>query len=272
MLRNIAGCGAVLFGAALVAAGINLFLVPHRLLSGGIAGVAMIIGYFADLNIGLLYLLLNIPIMAWGWAVIGRRFIVLSIVNVLVTSWLMQLIPAERHIHEPLLGAVFGGVIVGIGTGIALRAGGSTGGIDVIGSILTRDRDFPLGMTLFLLNGIVIAALGYPDNWDAALYSMLSIYIAGKMVDLIHIRHVKVTAFIITDNKEALLEKLLKRPRGVTVIPTTGAFTGVEKDMLMTVITRYELDELRKMVRRTDPGAFVNIVETVGILGEFRRQ
>lgn len=272
MLRNIAGPLAVLAGAALVAAGFNLFLVPHRLLSGGLAGVAMIIGYFANLNIGLLYLLLNLPVMAWGWFAIGRRFILLSTANVLVTSWLMQVIPTDRHIHEPILAAVFGGVVVGIGTGLTLRAGGSTGGVDVIGSILTLNRDFPLGMLIFILNGVVIAMLGYPDNWDAALYSMLSIYIAGKIIDAIHIRHVKVTAFIVTDRKEAVLEGLLQLPRGVTVIRTQGAFTESEKEMLMTVITRYELADLRKLIRRADPRAFVNIVETVGVIGEFRRQ
>jgi uncharacterized membrane-anchored protein YitT (DUF2179 family) len=259
-------------GAVLVAGGFNLFLIPHQLLSGGVAGVAMIIGYFTPANIGLLYLLLNIPILIWGWVIIGRRFVLLSVINVIITSWLMQLIPAYNITIDPLLGAVFGGVIVGIGTGISLRAGGSTGGFDIIGSILTRNKDFPLGSILFLLNGFVIVILGYAkDNWDLALYSMLSIYITGKVVDAIHIRHIKVTAFIITNETEKLLEKLLQIPRGVTVIKTKGAFSHKEKDMLMTVTTRYELAELRKVIRTIDPKAFVNIVETVDVLGEFRR-
>ena len=136
---------------------------------------------------------------------------------------------------------------------------------------MTKHRDFPLGSTLFALNGVVILALGYLDNWDAALYSMLSIYVSSKLVDTIHIRHFKVTAFIITQETDRLLELLLKRPRGVTIVKTRGAFSDEEKDMLMTVTTRYELADLRKIVREADPKAFVNIVETVGVIGEFRK-
>jgi uncharacterized membrane-anchored protein YitT (DUF2179 family) len=262
---------AIAFGAALVAAGFNLLLIPHQLLSAGISGIAMIVGYFTDWNIGILYFIFNLPILLWGWFIIGKRFIILSVLSVILTVWLMQLMPANAVVRDPLLGSVFGGVLIGIGTGITLRAGGSTGGFDIIGSILTRKRDFPLGTVLFGLNGIVILMLGYMKNWDLGLYSMLSIYITGKVVDTIHIRHVKVTAFIVTNQTEQLIARLLKLPRGVTVIKTRGAFTHVEKDMLMTVTTRYELAELRKMIREVDPKAFVNIVETVGVIGEFRR-
>jgi len=115
--------------------------------------------------------------------------------------------------------------------------------------------------------------MGYLEgNWDLALASMVSIYITGKVVDLIHISHIKVTLFIITDKTEALLERLLTLPRGVTLMKTQGAFSHKEKDMLMTVTTRYELAELREIIKQTDPAAFVNIVETVGVMGAFRRR
>jgi uncharacterized membrane-anchored protein YitT (DUF2179 family) len=104
------------------------------------------------------------------------------------------------------------------------------------------------------------------------LYSMLAIYISSKIVDNIHIRHVKVTAFIVTNETQKLLEQLLQLPRGVTIIKTQGAYSHSEKDMLMTVTTRYELAELRKIIREIDRKAFVNIVETVAIFGEFTRK
>lgn len=271
MLKKASVYIVILIGAALIAVGFNLFLVPHKLLSGGVSGISMIVGYYTDWNIGLLYFIFNFPIMVWGFFAIGRRFILLSIVSVTATSWFMQLIPVMAFVDEPILATVFGGVIVGAGTGISLRAGGSTGGFDIVGSIMTKKRDFPLGTALFAMNAAVILAHGYPDNWDAALLSMLSIYINSRIVDTIHIRHVKITAFIITKEKDKMLERLLLRPRGVTVIKTQGAFSHEEKDMLMTVATRYELTELRKIIRDTDPKAFVNIVETVGVIGEFRR-
>jgi uncharacterized membrane-anchored protein YitT (DUF2179 family) len=269
--REILGVLAVIAGAILAAGAFNMFLIPHSLLSGGVSGISMILGYFFGWNIGLLYLLINLPLLITGWIIIGRRFVLLSIVSVVLTSWLMQVIPQNQVIQDPILASVFGGVLLGIGSGITLRAGGSSGGFDIVGSILTRKRDFPLGSLLFVLNAAVIIVLGYMKGWDLALNSMLSIYISGKIVDSIHVRHVKVTAFIITQMKEQLVERLLQLPRGVTVVKTEGAFTHVQRDMLMTVTTRYELAELRKIIRETDPKAFVNIVETVEVLGEFRR-
>lgn len=272
MLRNIIGYAVIAIGAALVATGFNLFLVPHQLLSGGVSGIAMLVGYYSEWNIGILYFIFNFPIILWGWFIIGRRFIILSILSVSVTSWFMELLSVEKFIQDPVLGSVFGGVLVGIGTGITLRVGGSTGGFDIIGSILTRKRDFPLGMVMFTLNGFVILILGFLDNWDSALYSMLAIYIASKIVDSIHIRHIKVTAFIVTNETKKMIERLLLLPRGVTIIKTQGAYSHTEKDMLMTVTTRYELAELRKIILEIDKKAFVNIVETVGVLGEFTRK
>jgi uncharacterized membrane-anchored protein YitT (DUF2179 family) len=270
-LRHMTPYLVIMIGSGLVAVGFNLFLIPHQLLSGGASGVAMLIGYYTGWNIGILYFLINFPILIWGWFAIGRRYIILSLFSVFVTTWLMQIIPVQNITIDPILGSVFGGVIIGIGTGYSLKSGGSTGGFDIIGSIVTKSRDFPLGTVIFILNASVVFALGMLNNWNLALYSMLAIYVTGKIVDTIHIRHIKITAFIVTNETKALLERLLTRPRGVTLIKTQGAFSHVEKDMLMTVTTRYELAELRKTIKEVDPKAFVNIVETVEVLGEFRR-
>ncbi|NOV00801.1 YitT family protein [Paenibacillus planticolens] len=262
----------IFVGALLVAVGFNMFLIPHQLLSGGVSGFAMIIGYFTNWNIGFLYLIFNLPLMIWGLVSIGRRFIMISVASVILTTWLMQVLPTNYVAQEPILGAVFGGVLIGIGSGITLRIGGSSGGFDIVGLILTRKFDFPLGTILSGMNGIVIVALGYyKHNWDLALFSMLAIYISGKVVDTVHIRHVKVTAFIVTKQKEELTQELLQLPRGVTVVKTEGAYTKQQHDMLMTVTTRYELAELKRIIKKIDPKAFVNIVETVGVVGEFRK-
>ncbi|WP_336787098.1 YitT family protein [Paenibacillus sp. MMO-177] len=259
-------------GALLIAGAFNLFLIPHQLLSGGLSGVAMMIGYITGGNIGWLYLVLNVPVLVWGWFIVGRRFIIWSMYTVLASTLFLQLIPVAAIAKDILLGSVFGGIILGIGTGMTLRYGGSSGGFDIIASIITRKRDLPVGSIIFTLNGLVIAALVlYTQDWNLALYSLLSIYIAGKVVDVIHVRHIKVTAFIITTKTEEMLAKLLTHPRGITIIKTRGAFTSAEQDMLMTVRTRYELAELRKTIASIDNRAFVNIVETVGVIGDFRR-
>ncbi|TCN01482.1 uncharacterized membrane-anchored protein YitT (DUF2179 family) [Paenibacillus sp. BK033] len=259
-------------GALLIAGAFNLFLIPHQLLSGGLSGVAMMIGYITGGNIGWLYLVLNVPVLVWGWFIVGRRFIVWSMCTVLASTLFLQLIPVAAIAKDAVLASVFGGIILGIGTGMTLRYGGSSGGFDIIASIITRKRDLPVGSLIFTLNGLVIAALVlYTQDWNLALYSLLSIYIAGKVVDIIHVRHIKVTAFIITTKTEEMLTKLLSHPRGITIIKTRGAYTSAEQDMLMTVRTRYELAELRKTIASIDSRAFVNIVETVGVIGDFRR-
>jgi uncharacterized membrane-anchored protein YitT (DUF2179 family) len=259
-------------GSALIAASFNWFLIPHQMLSGGLSGISMIIGYFTGMDIALLFLIGNLPILIWGLKSIGRRFILLSVASVGLTTWFMKLIPEQPLGNDLLVAAVTGGVLVGIGTGISMRAGGSTGGFDIIGSILTRSRDFPLGTFLFGINGVVILALGYyKNNWDLAIYSMLSIFITGKIIDTIYIRHLKVTVFIVTNKKELLLEKMMHLHRGVTVISTEGGYTHRPQHMLMTVTSRYELRDLQSLLSKWDPEAFVNIVETIGVQGLFRR-
>lgn len=273
MLKEIRNCIVILIGAAAIASGFNLFLVPHHLLSGGVSGLAMITGYFTPLSINLMYLAYNVPILIAGWFLLGKRFIGLSILSVAAVTWFMAIIPEKPIASDTLLSAAFGGVLVGLGSGISFRIGGSSGGFDIIGSIVTRYRDFPIGNIIVGMNGLVILAMGYLEgDWNLALASMVSIYIAGKVVDYIHISHLKVTLFIVTDRTDELLEKLLCRPRGVTKMKTQGAFSHKERDMLMTVTTRYELVEVREIIKATDPAAFVNIVETVGVMGSFRRR
>lgn len=260
-------------GSAIVAAGFNFFLIPHQLLSGGISGISMIIGYFTGWRISLLFFAFNLPILLWSMWISGKKFALLSLFSVIATTWLMEVFPRSALTGGDLvISAVTGGVLVGLGTGLALRAGGSTGGFDIIASIVTRRRDFPLGTLMFALNGAVILALGYfKGNWDLALYSMLSIFITGKVIDTIHIRHLKVTVFIVTKKKQVLLQKMKRLHRGVTVIVSEGAYTGELQHTLMTVTTRYELGELQQLVRQWDPQAFVNVTETIGVMGLFRR-
>ncbi|MFD0678130.1 MULTISPECIES: YitT family protein [unclassified Paenibacillus] len=263
---------SIIIGSALVAVAFNLFLVPQQLLSGGLSGISMIVSYFTGWNISIVFLLSNLPVVLFGLIRIGRKFIILSVVSVIMTSWFLRLVPTYVVAQDSMLAAVTGGVLIGIATGIAMRAGGSTGGFDIIGSILTQRRDFPLGTVLFILNGVVIVALGYYKNdWDLALNSMLSIFITGKIIDTIHTRHLKVTVYIITQSKDALLERLMLLQRGVTILTTEGAYTKKEQHMLMTVTTRYDLVSLQNMIKATDPDAFVNIVETIAIMGQFRR-
>jgi uncharacterized membrane-anchored protein YitT (DUF2179 family) len=263
----------MIISAAAVGFGFQLLLIPEKLLSSGVSGVAMVVGYLSGWNIGWLYFALNVPILLWGYRILGKRFIGLSMVTVLSTAFFLQVIPEIELTNDRLLASVFGGVLVGLGTSVAFRYGGSSGGFDIIASIISRYRDLPIGILTVLLNTFVVAALGFlQKDWNAALYSMLSIYLTGRLIDYMHTPHHKVTAFIVTNHTQELASRLLKLPRGVTIVKTRGAFTSEERDMLMTVTTRYELAELRKMITEVDSKAFVNVVQTIDVIGEFRRR
>lgn len=261
----------ILVSGLLVALGLNLFLIPHQQLSGGLTGVASIIGYFTNWNISLIYFVLNAPLIIWGWRVVGRRYIILSMISVISTSWFLAVIPVINVAHDPILAAVAGGIISAAGVGFSLRVGGSTGGFDIIGSIVTRRYDVPMGTILFILNGVVIVVLGFYKNWDLALFSMLSTYIKGKAVDSIHVGHIKVTCFIITKDKEKMLCELRKLHHGITCIASQGGYSEVGNYTLMTVTTRYELAAVRKTVIKTDPQAFMNVVQSTEVVGRFAR-
>ncbi|SFS98610.1 Uncharacterized membrane-anchored protein YitT, contains DUF161 and DUF2179 domains [Paenibacillus sp. BC26] len=271
-MRTSRTAATTLISALLIAFGFNQLLIPHKMISGGVSGITMIAGYATGLNIGWLYFILNVPILIWGWRVLGLRFVGWSAFSVAATTLFMQLVPVNPMVEDLTLGAVFGGVVIGFGSGLALRVGSSSGGFDIIAAIITRKRDLSVGMLIFVLNGTVIAALGMlTKDWDIALFSLLSIFTTGKIIDLIHISHVKITVFIVTTKTEEMRTAMIPLIRGVTVIKTRGAYTNAENDMLMTVTTRFELNQLRKIIESTDPRAFVNIVETVGVMGEFRK-
>ncbi|AWV34958.1 MULTISPECIES: YitT family protein [Paenibacillus] len=272
VVRPVREAAIIIFSAFLVAAGMRLFLIPHQLLSGGVAGVASVIGYVTNPKyISIIYFAINLPVLIWGFIAVGKKYILLSMLSVLATTWFMTIIPAVKVTKDPILASIFGGVIIAGGVGFSLRAGGSSGGFDILGSIITRKRDIPIGNVLFVMDGIVILSLGFFKSWDSALYAMLCIFVKSRVVDMIHIRHVKLTCFIVTKERDKMLNRLRELPHGITVVNAEGGYSHEGNTMLMTVTTRYELSELRKTILETDPSSFVNVLETVEILGRFRR-
>lgn len=272
VVRPVRAAAIIIFSAFLVASGMQLFLIPHQLLSGGVAGVASIIGYLTDPKyISIIYFVINLPVLIWGFIAVGKRYIFLSMLSVIATTWFMTIIPAVQLTKDPILASIFGGVIIAGGVGFSLRAGGSSGGFDILGSIITRKRDIPIGNVLFVMDGLVILSLGFFKSWDSALYAMLCIFVKSRVVDMIHIRHVKLTCFIVTKERDKMLDRLRQLPHGITVVNAEGGYSHEGNTMLMTVTTRYELSELRKTILEVDPSSFVNVLETVEILGRFKR-
>ncbi|RSD29358.1 YitT family protein [Mesobacillus subterraneus] len=269
----------VVIGAFLNAMSLNFFLIPANVYASGFTGIAQlvssILGEFAPFNIstGILLLLLNIPVTILGWMKVGKSFTLYSFISVALSSFFLELLPVKEVSSDILLNAVFGGVVAAIGVGLTLKWGASTGGMDIIAMVLSRMNDRPVGTYFFLLNGIIIMTAGFVFGWENALYTLVALYVSTRVIDAIHTRHEKLTAMIVTKKsdelKKAIHDKLV---RGITLLPAKGAFSGEQKEMLIIVITRYELYDLEHIIKDVDPQAFTNIVETAGIFGFFRRE
>jgi uncharacterized membrane-anchored protein YitT (DUF2179 family) len=268
----------VIFGAFLVAISMNLFLIPANVYSSGFAGVAQLLSRilteYTPLNIsmGYLLLILNIPVAILGWIKVGKSFTIFSFMSVVFSTIFLEVIPIQHVADDLLLNAVFGGVILAIGVGFTLKWGASTGGLDIVAMVLSRQKDKPIGNYMFILNGIIILTAGYLYGWEKALYTLVTLYATTRVIDAIHTRYEKLTALIVTKKgdelKRAIHSKLV---RGITSIPAKGGYTNEAKDLLMIVITRYELFDLERIIKEADPEAFTNFVETTNVVGFFRR-
>jgi uncharacterized membrane-anchored protein YitT (DUF2179 family) len=268
----------VILGGVLNAAAMNLFLIPANVYASGFAGLAQllsrVLGDFTPISIstGKLYILFNIPVVILAWIKVGKSFTLFSFISIAFTTLFLELIPIKTVSHDIILNAVFGGVIAAIGIGLTLKWGASTGGLDIVAMILSRIKGKSIGTYFFIFNAFIILTAGYLYGWEKALYTLVSLYASTRVIDTIHTRHVKLTTFIVT-KKGAELRKAIQAHlvRGITTLPATGAFTNENKEMLMIVITRYELYDLQRIIQEVDPAAFVDVVHTEGVFGLFRK-
>ncbi|KQL18640.1 YitT family protein [Cytobacillus solani] len=264
----------VLIGALLGAISMNFFLIPANIYASGFTGVAQLLSSIlgGHASTGVLLFLLNIPVTILGWREVGKSFTLYSFISVFAMSFFLEIIPIKHFSEDILLNAVFGGVIAAVGVGMTLKWGASTGGMDIITMVLSRMKDKPIGTYFFTLNSIIIITAGALYGWEKALYTIVTLYASTRVIDAIHTRHVKVTAMIITNKSEEMKKMIHERLiRGITTVPAKGAFSNESKEMMIVVITRYELFELERIIKEIDPHAFTNIVQTVGIFGSFRK-
>jgi uncharacterized membrane-anchored protein YitT (DUF2179 family) len=263
-----------LFGASIIyALAMNLFIIPHHMLSGGFAGIGMIIGYITGHDIGTLIFLLNIPLFFLSYFHLGKKLTLLSVFSIGSSSIAMNFIPVQEATPDILVSAVFGGVLYGLSLGIIFRFSSSMGGFDIIGLIISKYKDISLGIVTFSFNCILLVIAGFIFGWEMTFYTIIAQFVCSKVIDTIHSKHVKLTVMIVTEHGSELKQALLDRcGRGVTMVDAVGAYTNTDKKVLYTVVTRYELSDVKRLVRTIDNHAFVNITQTVEIMGHFKRR
>ncbi|MGM0124325.1 YitT family protein [Enterococcus sp. AZ194] len=271
--------GVILLTGITAAIGLNYFLIPAHVFSAGMNGMAQIIAsllktYFSiEVDTGMFIFLLNIPVFVLGYIKLGKSSTLLSFLTVLCISVMTVIVPNGQVTDNILMNAIVGGVFVGIGAGLSLKYGFTTGGMDILSVILSQVTGKTVGKYMFLLNGLIVMLAGFLFNWESALFTIISIYCMTQVVDMIHTSHQKVTAMIVTVRPEEVAHAISKRlVRGMTLLPSIGGYAKVEGKMIMMVVTRYELYDLEQTVLTLDENAFINILPTHSVIGRFANE
>lgn len=263
----------IVLGTMLTAFALNKFTIPAGLLAGGVPGTAQIIHYFVSVNVGLIVLLLNIPILIIGYKFLGRKFSVYTIISSILLSVFLYTIPIGTiWTDNILLNAIFGGVINALGCSLVLRRGGSQGGMDVISRVLAKHKNITVGKANLIFNGCIVATSGIIFGAEIALYTIISIFCSMKTYDLV-LNHVdRISLMIITDKGHEISDVINQElHRGTTLWDASGGYSNKEKTVLLCVIMKGEMSHLKKIVKTIDPTAFVNIVSTQNVIGRFHQ-
>ena len=266
----------VAIGAIIMALGLELFLVPNHIMDGGIVGVSIIASHLLSLPLGIFIFVLNLPFIFLGYKQIGKTFALstgLGITVLSVTTILLHNL--KPFTTDTLLATVFGGMILGIGVGIVIRYGGSLDGTEILAILFNRKSPFSVGEIIMFFNLLIFTVAGFVFTWEQAMYSIMAYYIAYKMIDIvIQGMEESKSVYIISDEIDEIGQTIMDRlGRGVTFLHGEGAYTGNDKKVIFTVITRLEESKLKTIVAEIDDHAFLaigNIAEVKG--GRFKKK
>lgn len=257
-------------GAVLVALGLETFLVPNRIIDGGITGVSIILAHLTGLPLGLFLFFLNVPFLLIGYQQIGKTFALSTLFSILVLSVTASLlIPVPGVTDDPLLAAVFGGIIIGVGVGLVVRNGGSSDGTEVVAVLINKKSPWSIGEVIMFLNIFILGSAGFVFGWNYAMYSLIAYFIAFKAIDItVNGLEETKSVWIISDKYREIGDTMLSRlGRGVTYLHGEGAYTGDDKKVVFSVISRLEEAKLRSIVEEIDPDAFLAIATIAEVRG-----
>lgn len=263
-------------GAILMAVGLELFLVPNLILDGGVVGVSIILSHLTGVRLGVFIFILNIPFFFLGYKQIGKTFALSTLFGITVLSIFTSLLHnVEPVTTDLLLSTVFGGIVLGMGVGLVIRNGGSLDGSEILAILFNKALPFSVGEIIMIINLVIFSVAGFVFTWEQAMYSFLAYFIAFKTIDIViqgldESKSVYIISDYIEDIGDAIMDRL---GRGVTYLHGEGAYTGDNKKVIFTVITRLEEAKLKTIVEEIDDHAFLavgNIAEVRG--GRFKKK
>ena len=268
-MREISSYAMLVIGAMIAAFAIEEFLVPCTILDGGIVGISIMINNLSGISLGMLTLALNIPFLLLGMRKLGAKFIVKSAVAMVTFSSFLEVFGSIVDVtHENLLAVCFGGVFLGVGVGVVIRAGGCLDGTETVAIFLNKKFNLPVGRTVLFINVVIYTVAGFLFGFDRAMYSLLTYFITSKVIDFVEegVEQAK-AAMIITDEGQMIADEIYKRMgRTVTILEGEGLISG-KKTVLYCVLNRFEIYELKRMIKEVDASAFITISDVAEIIG-----
>ena len=267
----------IVVGSFIMAAGFVIFVSPFRLAPGGVYGIAITLHYYTGaLPIGIFALLMDIPLFLIGTFVLGSKFGVKTLVGIFSLSGFTTLLE-NLYGYQPLvtedyfLASVFGGILLGIGLGLIFKSRATSGGTDIIAMIINKYTRIPVGRLMIYVDTVIVfIGLAAFQDWRIPLYSWVTIFIAGKILDMmIEGFGSEKAVYIISDKYEEIRNKIINEmDRGGTYLQGEGMYNGAEKKIIYTIVDRKELILLQRYVHEIDPKAFITVMETKETLGE----
>ena len=261
-------------GSALFAAGFQFFLYPNSIIVGGVSGIAMIINMLSGLPVGVMTIILNIPLFVIAWKCFGLGFIVSSAVGMTLSSVFVDLLALFEYspTSDMLLACIIGGAVKGLGLGLVYYAGATTGGTDIIAKFIRLRFPYLNFGTVVLVTDFVIIltfALVF-DRIEAAMYAVIAMFVVSKVIDLVlyGIDNSNV-CYIISEKSEQITESITEQlHRGVTILEGEGAYSHKSKQVLLCVVKRTQISEIRKMIRNVDENAFFIVTDAKNVFGK----
>lgn len=257
-------------GAVIAAFALEDFLVPFKILDGGVVGISMIISQLSGLSLGVLTIVLNIPFMILGFKRLGMRFLVKAIYAMVIFSVFLGIFEDMKEVTDKeILVVAFGGVLLGIGVGLILRYGGCLDGTEIVAMFLSKNTEFSVGQIVLFFNIVIYGVAGMLFGLDRALYSLLTYFITSKVIDIVEngMEQGK-SVMIITDHGKDIADKIYSQlGRTCTQMEGKGMVSNGKKTVLYCVITRVEVPAIKKIINDADVSAFMTISDVSEIVG-----
>ena len=260
----------IVLGALIYTFGLETFLVPNHTIDGGVAGLSLMASSITGLPFGIFFVIINLPFLYLGYQQIGKSFTINTLLGVVCVAIFSPFFHGvSPSTNDPFLGAVFGGIILGIGVGLIIRCNGSLDGTEIVAIIFDKKTSFSVGEIIMFINLFILGTAGFVYNWNSAMYSLIVYFIAYRMMDVM-IKGLDESkgVMIVTNYPDEIASALMSRlGRGVTFFYGEGGYLKERKRILYSVITRLEMTKTKAIVYEHDPQAFITITDVYDVFG-----